>query len=172
MRRDGRTGYRIVIAFRSVNRRGMPGYDPSLQRHHLLPRQLLSHRCFGPLFDRLGREQVGFDDFRANGLLLPASEEATVRTGMPMHRGPHQRYNEVVIARVGRIEADWSRRRPHNPEAALGEALMRLQLLQNALRRQLLAERRRILLNRKDPLGTGFDFTDLDAMAEALWAAQ
>lgn len=172
MRRDGRTGYRIAIAFRSVNRRGMPGYDSSLQRHHLLPRQLLAHRCFGPLFDRLGRERVGFDDFRANGLLLPASEEATVRTGMPMHRGPHQRYNEVVIARVGRIEADWSRLRLNNPEAALGEALMRLQLLQNALRRQLLAERRRILLNRKDPLGTGFDFTELDAMAEALWAAQ
>jgi hypothetical protein len=95
-----------------------------------------------------------------------------MRTGMPMHRGPHQRYNEVVIARVGRIEADWSRLRPHDPEAALGEALMRLQLLQNALRRQLLAERRRIVLSRKDPLGTGFDFSELDAMAEALWAAE
>ncbi|MFN3864601.1 MAG: AHH domain-containing protein [Erythrobacter sp.] len=172
MRWYGRTGYRSVIAFRSVNRRGMPGYDPSLQRHHLLPRELLSRRCFGPLFDQLGREQMGFDDFRANGLLLPASEEATMRTGMPMHRGPHQRYNEVVIARVGRIEEDWSRLRLQNPEAALAEALMRLKLLQNALRRQLLAERRRIVLSRKDPLGTGFDFTELDAMAEALWAAQ
>jgi hypothetical protein len=29
-----------------------------------------------------------------------------------------------------------------------------------------------VLLNRKDPLGTGFDFTALDAMAEALWAAE
>lgn len=171
MQGEGRKGYRIVIAFRSVNRRGLPGYDPSLQRHHLLPRQLLSRRCFGPMFDRLGRERVGFDDFRANGLLLPASEEATMRTGMPLHRGPHQRYNEVVIARVGRIESDWSRVRQRDPEAALSEALMRLQLLQNALRRQLLAERRRVLLNRKDPLGTGFDFSELDAMAEALWSA-
>jgi hypothetical protein len=171
MQAGGRKGYRIVIAFRSVNCRGAPGYDPSLQRHHLLPRQLLSRRCFGPMFERLGRERVGFDDFRANGLLLPASEEATMRTGMPMHRGPHQRYNEVVIARVGRIEADWSRVRQRDPEAALGEALMRLQLLQNALRRQLLAERRRIVLSRKDPLGTGFDFSELDAMAEALWSA-
>jgi hypothetical protein len=49
---------------------------------------------------------------------------------------------------------------------------MRLHLLQSALRRQLLAERRRVVLNRRDPLGTGFDFTDLDAMAEALWSAQ
>jgi len=49
---------------------------------------------------------------------------------------------------------------------------MRLHLLQSALRRQLLAQRRRVVLNRKDPLGTGFDFTELDAMAELLWAAE
>jgi len=44
--------------------------------------------------------------------------------------------------------------------------------LQGALRRQLLAQRRRVLLNRNDPLGTGFDFGELDAMAEMLWAAE
>lgn len=124
------------------------------------------------MFEALGRERVGFDDFRVNGLLLPASGEATMRTGMPLHRGPHHRYNEMVIARVGRIEASWSLARSHHPDAALQEALMRLQLLQAALRRQLLHERRRVLLNRRDPLGTGFDFTELDAMAEALWAAE
>jgi hypothetical protein len=172
MQRRGRSTARIVIAFRAVNRRGEPGYDPSLQRHHLLPRQLLSRRCFGVMFETLGRERVGFDDFRVNGLLLPASEEATVRTGMPLHRGPHRLYNEVVIARVGRIEESWAVARRRDPEDALGEALMRLQLLQGALRRQLLAERRRVLLNSRDPLGTGFDFTELDAMAEALWSAQ
>ncbi|MCR9179685.1 MAG: AHH domain-containing protein [Erythrobacteraceae bacterium] len=167
----GRTAFRIAIAFRSVNRRGTPGCDPSLQRHHLLPRQLLSRRCFGTMFAAIGRDRVGFDDFRANGLLLPANEQATIRTGMPLHRGPHQRYNEVVIARVGRIEERWALARNHDPDAALAEALMRLQLLQDALRRQLLAERRRVLLNRKDPLGTGFDFSDLDAMAGSLWSA-
>lgn len=172
MQPTGRSAIRTVIAFRAVNRRGFPGYDPGFQRHHLLPRQLLSQRCFGPMFAALGREQVGFDDFRFNGLLLPANEEATVRTGMPLHRGPHHRYNEVVIARVGRIEASWSAARLHDPALALAEALMRLHLLQEALRRQLLAERRRMLLNRNDPLGTGFDFTELDAMAEALWAAE
>lgn len=172
MQNRGRSLRRTAIAFRAVNRRGEPGYDPSLQRHHLLPRQLLSRRCFGVMFEKLGREQVGFDDFRSNGLLLPASEEATVRTGMPLHRGPHHRYNEVVIARVGRIEQSWAHARPRDPEGALSDALMRLHLLQSALRRQLLAERRRILLNRRDPLGTGFDFTELDAMAEALWSAR
>ena len=87
----GRTASATIIAFRSVNSPGTAGYDAGLQRHHLLPRQLLSQRCFGAMFAGIGRAQVGFDDFRANGLLLPATETATIRTGMPLHRGPHRR---------------------------------------------------------------------------------
>lgn len=122
------------------------------------------------MFAALGR-RVWLEDFRANGLLLPACEELSRRTGMPLHRGPHYRYNEVVIARVGRIEERWSTARRNDPDTALSEALMRLDLLQRALRRQLLAERRRIVLNARDPVGTGFDFAELDAMAESLWSA-
>lgn len=162
---------RKAIPFRSVNRRGAPAYNPGLQRHHLLPRQLLGKQCFASLFDTLGQSRVGFDDFRRNGLLLPATEDATIRTGMPLHRGPHRRYNELVIERVGRIEAQWSIAQARDTEAALTEALERMTLLQSALRRRLLSEKRPIVLNRKDPLGTGFDFTELDAMAETLWAA-
>ena len=168
----GRTASLTVIAFRSVNAPGIAGYDPGLQRHHLLPRQLLSQRCFGAMFAEVGRTRAGFDDFRRNGLLLPGTEQATIRTGMPLHRGPHLRYNEVVIARVGRIEAHWSLIRKQDEAAALAEALLRLHLLQGALRRQLLAKRRRVLLNRNDPVGTGFDFSELDAMAEMLWTAE
>lgn len=171
MRNWGRSHRLTVIAFRSVNARGQAGYNPGLQRHHLLPRQLLSQRCFGRMFAEVGLVRVGFDDFCRNGLLLPATETASVRSGMPLHRGPHPRYNEVVIGRVGKIEAHWAAVRLHDPEAALVEALERLSLLQSALRRQLLAQQRRILLNRNDPLGTGFDFAELDAMAETLWAA-
>jgi hypothetical protein len=48
---------------------------------------------------------------------------------------------------------------------------MRLDLLQRALRRRLLEpERARVRLNRSDPLGSGLDFAELDAMADALWA--
>ena len=64
------------------------------------------------------------------------------------------------------------RTRPRDDEAALAEALLRLHLLQGALRRQLLAEHRRVVLNRNDPLGTDHDFSELDAMAETLWAAK
>lgn len=172
MRNWGQAHSLTIITFRSVNARGSAAYDPGLQRHHLLPCPLLSQRCFGRMFAEEGRNKVGFDDFRRNGLLLPATEAASVRSGMPLHRGPHPRYNEVVIARVGRIEASWASQRLHDQESALLEALMRLHLLQSALRRQLLAERRRAVLSRKDPLGTGFDFAELDAMAEMLWAAE
>lgn len=171
MQASGRAGYSHVTSFRSVNCPGSAEYDPGLQRHHLLPCQILSHGCFGPMFDRIGRDRVRFDDFRVNGLLLPANEAATIRTGMPLHRGPHRRYTEMVIARVGRIEESWVLPARRDPDAALADALLRLQLLQGGLRRQLLAQRRRVLLNRNDPLGTGLDFTELDAMAETLWTA-
>lgn len=162
------------LSFRMVNRCGAPGHVSGLQRHHLLPRQLLSERCFGALFASLGHDTVGFDDFRRNGLLLPASDGAAVRIGLPLHRGPHRTYNELVLERVGQIEAGWAAQRPRAPELALNDALMRLELLQRALRRRLLDQRRRLRLNTRDPLaqgplGQGVDFAELDAMAALLW---
>lgn len=172
MQHQGRAAVRQSIPFRSVNRRGKPGFDPGLQRHHLLPREVMHRRSFAPMFETIGSERLCFDDFRTNGLLLPATCQASLRTGMPLHRGPHRRYNEVVIERVGRIEQHWARTRGYDPESALRTALWQLGLLQGALRRGLLAERRKLVLHARDPVGTGFDFTELDAMAEALWAAK
>lgn len=71
--RNSFSGGRSCLPFRAVNRRGQPGHYPALQRHRLLPRQLLNRDCFGSMFAALGRERIGFDDFRINGLLLPAS---------------------------------------------------------------------------------------------------
>jgi hypothetical protein len=57
-----------------------------------------------------------------------------------------------------------------SPAAAADEALFRLALLQRTLRRRLLDPPGKPLrLNRHDPLGTGFDFAELDAMAASLW---
>lgn len=159
------------LAFRSVNRPGRPGYDPGMQRHHLLPCQILKKRCFHPLLDCLGESRFSFDDFRSNGLLLPADDGAAIRFGLPLHRGPHRAYNAMVIERVGQIEAGWSARRMRVPDSALIEALERLHWLQRALRRRLLSERRPFRLNRRDPVGRGFDFSELDAMADQLWPA-
>lgn len=162
---------RKAIPFGKVNTPGTEGYHPGLQRHHLLPIQLLGERYFRRMFAVIGRRLIGFDDFRINGMLLPANEETSLSLGLPLHRGPHHRYSEVVIARVGRIEESWANGVARDREAALEEALLRLGLLQAALRTRLLDEQRRIMLNRKDPLGQGYDFAELDAMAEALWNA-
>lgn len=162
---------REPLPFRAVNRRGTAAYDPSLQRHHLLPRQLLGKSCFGPFFRSLGHERIGFHDFRRNGLLLPAREEAVRRLALPLHRGPHRDYNAMVIERVARIERHWSLRSPGDPARAAEIALMHLAKLQHSLRLNLLDQRKPLRLNRKDPLGKGKDFTHLDAMAEMLWGA-
>lgn len=162
---------RQKLSFRAVNRRDAPGYQPGLQRHHLLPRQILTRACFAPLLDALGPERLGFDDFRRNGLLLPANDVAAVRIGLPLHRGPHRDYNALVIERLGQIEEGWATTRLRAPELALLEAYHRLELLQRALRKRLLAQQRRMRLNRHDPLGSGVDFSELDAMADLLWPA-
>lgn len=161
-----------------MNSRGGADYDPGLQRHHLLPRQLLSRRCFGALFDAVGRQRIGFDDFRSNGLLLPACDGAAMRMGLPLHRGPHRSYNSVVMERVGQVEAGWSAARRRAPEQALQDALLRLGLLQRALRKRLLARGRKpFSLSRFDPArvlnraGQPVDFSELDALADMLWPA-
>lgn len=160
------------IPFSAVNSPHRPGHDPGLQRHHLLPRQMASHRWFGRLFDSLGVAATGFDDFRRNGVLLPCGEASAIRLGLPMHRGPHGIYNAMVAERVGQIEAHWSARRGRQPELALEAAYMRLALLQSALRRRIMAGGNQPLrLNRFDPLGAGRDFSQLDAMADLLWGS-
>lgn len=159
------------LPFAAVNRPGRPGYAADLQRHHLLPRQSIGWPGLQYLFEALGRERIGFDDFRRNGMLLPARESAALRLGLPLHLGPHRDYNCMVIERLGTIEAGWARQRGRNGEAARATALMRIGLLQAALRRRILDQARPVRFNRADPLGRGRDFTQLDRLAEELWTA-
>lgn len=160
------------IPFRSVNLRGMPGYDPHLQRHHVIPRQVLTKPSFGRMFETIGAHRIGFDDFRVNGMLLPTREDGALRMNLPLHRGPHRRYNEMVIERVGQIDRDWTMRHSRFRTSAGVDATMRLSLLRAALRRRLLDSiGRSIMLNKRDPRRSPEDFSDLDAMADALWGA-
>ena len=140
-----------------------------MQRHHLLLCQSLSFPCFGRLFDKLGLWRFGFDDFRRNGLLLPSREEAAVGLSIPLYRGPHRDYNEMVIEKVGRIEQSWSRRRSRSDDGRHIEALDRLARLQDRLRLNLLDQRRTPHLSSKDPRSWAPDLADLDALAEDLW---
>lgn len=168
----GRAGQPPRIAFRQVNRPDLPDYDPSLQRHHILPRQIANERCFARFLKGIGLDAMGFHDFRRNGLLLPCREPAALRLGLPLHRGPHRRYNAMVMDRLGRIEADWSRQRLAYASNARRDALMRIRLLQNALRRLLLRQAKiRLTLHRRDQALADRDFAELDAMADSIWKA-
>jgi hypothetical protein len=161
---------RAALPFRSVNVPGQSGYCAGLQRHHVLPRQVLDARGINELIEELGTDNLGFHDFRRNGLLLPATDEAAVRLGLPLHRGPHQTYNQLVIERMAQIEKGWQKRKrgPRGDRAVI-EALLRIDLLQRALRRRLLdpARWRKAPLHARDP---ALDFSHLDRMAEVLWA--
>jgi hypothetical protein len=78
----------------------------------------------------------------------------------------------MVIERVGQIERDWTTSTIRFRTSAGVDATMRLSLLRAALRRRLLDSiGRSIVLNRRDPRGAPVDFSDLDAMADALWGA-
>ncbi len=165
------TMQRPALAFRLVNTPGSKGYRAGLQRHHVLPRQALDVRGIADLIAVIGVETLGFHDFYRNGLLLPATDAEAVRLGLPLHRGPHQSYNQLVIERLGQIEAGWQkRRRAGRADHAQTEVLMRVDWLQRALRRRLLdpARWRGTPLNTRDP---ALDFSHLDRMADALWAA-
>ncbi|MFM6933208.1 MAG: AHH domain-containing protein [Novosphingobium sp.] len=161
---------RTDLPFRAVNRYGSGSYNSGLQRHHLLPLQLLSMRSFSRFFESMGLDRIGFDDFRRNGLLLPCCDSTATTLGLPMHRGPHQRYNALAIERVSQIELGWQI--GGKSEEAGRDAVFRLGLLQAALRRRLLDPfRGPIPLNRHDPALRKPDFADIDAMADLLWAA-
>ncbi|AOR76246.1 hypothetical protein NRB_02580 [Novosphingobium sp. 11B] len=124
------------------------------------------------MLESIGGHRHRFEDFRENGLLLPCDEPAALRMGLPLHRGPHRLYSALVVERVGQIESSWATMRDKDPQGAAVQAHMRLDLLQRALRRYLLdGQRRRLKLNRRDPSGAGVDFTELDAMVDALWGS-
>lgn len=162
---------RPKLPFRAVNRRGAGDYQADLQRHHLLPCQLQQRRGLSRMFDAIGADRFGLDDFRRNGVLLPANCAAAVRLRMPLHRGPHHAYTSLVAERVGQVESEWSRLRLRAPDLAVEQAVMRIALLQRALRRRLLSPGgARLRLNRFDPMLSALDFSELDAMAEQLWA--
>lgn len=161
-----------MLPFRSVNKRGTKSHDPTVQRHHILPRQLLGFASFEAMLGTLGPDRIGFEDFRRNGLLLPSEDAAAVRMGLPLHRGPHRDYNEMVIERVSEIEGDWQESRRADQDRAGFEALRQLAQLQDSLRENLLMPgRSNLTLHSNDPIGKGLDYQELDDVAEKLWAS-
>ena len=139
------------------------------QAHHVLPVAVFSGCAFGQAFALLRAD--GFDprSFKINGLLLPGTEDGARRSGRPLHRGPHRRYNGIVSDRVSVIICEMNR--CQQSHAARIDAIQRLGILIAALRQCLSGNHSWIYLNSRDPLHSKAAFGDLDGAVDILWLA-
>jgi A nuclease family of the HNH/ENDO VII superfamily with conserved AHH len=151
--------------------KGMAGVPArsEFQLHHLLPVSVFGHSHFSKSFKIL--ESDGFDPryYSVNGLALPATERAAAFWKMPMHRGPHRRYNELVTVRVAAILSELER--GNCTRQARLEAIGRFNLLIFTLRRILSGDRPFILLSSRDPINSRVHFYDLEMACDRLWIA-
>jgi hypothetical protein len=146
-----------------VNR---PSARPGFQHHHLLPLALNRRAQIRQFLETLHNNGFRLTDRQTNCLWLPAQESLSWRTGAALHRGPHPRYSDVVIARIDRIRIGSLRLPPGLSEAM---AVRRLRRLQRALAYILSgAGPRLVQLNRRDPLRLFEDYSQLDAAISVL----
>lgn len=151
-------------------RRGRGHNVPSQhQSHHLIPVGVFSCAAFGHSFERLRGDGFDVSNFVHNGIFLPSTEAAAMRARMPLHRGPHRRYNELVGHRVAAILREMDAGHPHFH--ARCDAVERLKLLTAALRNTLHRRHPPISLNQRDPFAGKVDFSDLDSACDMLWSA-
>ena len=160
-----------MIGFAAINRSGSDGHNAKLQRHHLVPLQAKSVSDLTVTFDLLRRHcGFRFDDWKTNGVLLPCDEQEAFNTGQPLHRGPHPRYNQLVLERLIAIDR-LSKTIPNQPDR-LNFLRFRVSLLQSALRQSLLQSSFvNLTLNRNDPsvYPVGY-FDNLDDCVDRLYS--
>jgi hypothetical protein len=86
-----------LAQFLKVNIRGSSGYKDGWQRHHLIPTQCAQDRRTRGFIAAMQQMGFRFDDFPRNGILLPTTYAQAASSGLPVHSGPHPRYNRTVI---------------------------------------------------------------------------
>lgn len=152
---------------------GAPPPQTGFQRHHLIPIGLLRRPQLAAMFDQLHAEGFALQHFARNGLMLPASEPAALRSGHALHRGPHQGYSDVVAARAEGIRAHFVLHAPADLRTARRTAVMRLRLLQDATRRALTDRHGAgFWLNRRDPMRLFVDRPYLDEAIDKLFGEE
>ena len=83
--------------FGDANRPGVASYRDGWQKHHLIPLAANHDPNTAAMLRSLRDYGFLLNDFRANGVLLPSTREVARRSGLPMHRGGHLRYNRFVL---------------------------------------------------------------------------
>jgi hypothetical protein len=139
------------------------------QSHHLIPVGVFSRKAFEFSFESLRGDGFDVRNFVHNGIFLPSTEAAAIGARMPLHRGPHRHYNDLVACRVASILSDMDATRGR--AAARRDAADRLTILAGALRSTLRRRKAFLSLNQRDPFASHVDFSDLDAACDLLWLA-
>jgi len=159
-----------MIRFYKINQRNSSGFSSSFQRHHLIPLQAASMLCVSNSLKTMKLTGFDYDDFDTNGVLLPCNEVMALKTGHPLHRGPHPRYNELVLRRYDLIIKLSSKISDTLNRQSFFD--MRISLLQSALRHGLLhAGFEKMRLNKRDPVRSAQSFDDVDARIDLLRAS-
>ena len=142
-------------SFREVKRRVR---GPGFHCHHVIPIEVIEKPVFRTLFRTMRELGFDFDDFRQNGLYLPCTEENAAAFRLPMHRGPHPVYNQVVSERISAIEG-------------LGSHIQLLELyrLQGALKAALRNNEVSLRKGRRNPMAANVDFEPIEIAAYRLW---
>ena len=117
------------------------------QRHHLIPVNIMRRASFAKLFGLIARAGFNPHCFFNNGFLLPATETESAQTGLPLHRGPHRIYDELVAERLNLI---WLAVLAGNIAANPISILTHISDLQGQIRRNL-GPNAWIKLNQHDP---------------------
>jgi A nuclease family of the HNH/ENDO VII superfamily with conserved AHH len=89
----GVTNLKLWVPFGAVNLSHDRTYREGWVRHHLLPLQSLRDRALQPFLSSLSDDGFHMDDFRTNGILLPALQSIGKFAGLPVHFGGHPNYN-------------------------------------------------------------------------------
>jgi hypothetical protein len=133
---------------------GMKCKIDGFHRHHVIPLEIVEKPSFSVLFGHL--RAIGFDphDFGTNGMHLPCTEKMAIIFRLPMHRGSHPLYNEVVATRVAMIA-----------RLPVGDAYLGIRILQQELRRNLRQHR---TLQPLGITGSSIDFRTLEMDAQIL----
>jgi hypothetical protein len=92
-----------ITPFASVNSRGSPNYLDGWHKHHVFTSQCRNDRELHLIFVAMEARGVSLNDFRFNGMLLPAVERESHRANLPLHVVGHKFYNHGLLEHLHQI---------------------------------------------------------------------
>lgn len=146
-----------MLTFREVKKRvKVPGFHC----HHIIPAAVVEKPAFRNIFSRIGAIGFDFQNFHQNGMYLPCTEENAIAFRLPLHRGPHPLYNQIVCERIAAFER-------LGPYGQLRQIFDLQQALRLALRSNALPLRK----GQRDPLASNPAFETIEKAAFSLYSA-